>query len=355
MKRHQVRFPALALAAGFALAAAVGSQAADTGGKRLRVVGGLAGVNQYTRHEEPFWTRQLPRLTGGKITAEIVPFDRAGIRGQEMLRLMQLGVVPFGTVPLGLASTQEPVFGAPDLAGLNPDMASVRKTVAAFRPVLEKILREHFGVELLAVYAYPAQVIFCNKPFSSLADLAGRRTRTSSPPQADLIEALGGVPVQTGFADIMANLKSGNIECAITGTMSGNTIGLAEATTHIHSMAINWGLSIFGANIGAWSALPADVRATLRVELPKLEQSIWSEAERETGNGIACNTGSDSCVDGRKYHMTEVKPAATDDARRRAIFASTVLARWVQRCGAQCAEVWNKSIGPVTGFEARAK
>jgi TRAP-type C4-dicarboxylate transport system substrate-binding protein len=234
-------------------------------------------------------------------------------------------------------------------------MGMERKAVAAFRPYLEKTLRERYGIELLAVYAYPAQVIFCNKPFASLADLAGRRTRTSSPPQADLIDALGGVPVQTGFAEIMANMKSGNIDCAITGTMSGNTIGLPEVTTHIHTMAVNWGLSIFGANSGAWNALPPEVRAILKQELPKLETAIWNEAERETGNGIACNTGTAACTDGRRFKMTEVRPAPTDDARRRTIFANTVLSRWVHRCGAHCAEVWNQTIGPVVGTEARPK
>ena len=344
--------PAAAFAAGLVLLSTTVPAAEPT--HRLRIVGGLAGVNQYTRQEEPFWVKELPRLTGGRLSAEIVPFDRAGIRGQEMLRLMQLGVVPFGTALLNLSATQEPVFGAPDLAGLNPDMKSVRKTVSAFRPFLDKTLRER-GIELLAVYAYPAQVVFCNKPFSSLADLATRRIRTSSPPQADLIEALGGVPVQTGFADIMANMNSGNIECAITGTMSGNTIGLHEFTTHIHAMAINWGLSVFGANAAAWNALPADVRQVLRDELPKLEQAIWSEAERETGEGIACNTGSPTCVEGRKGRMVEVRASPTDDARRRAIFVGTVLARWVHRCGPTCADVWNRTIGPVVGFEAKVK
>lgn len=323
--------------------------------KQLRIVGGLAEINQYTRQEEPFWTKELPRLTGGRLTAEIIPFDRAGIRGQEMLRLMQLGVVPFGTALLGLTAAQEPSFAAPDLAGLSPDIRVVRKAVAAFRPYLEKTLHDRYGIELLAVYAYPAQVIFCNKPFASLADLSGRRTRTSSPPQADLIDALGGVPVQTGFAEIMANMKSGNIDCAITGTMSGNTIGLPDVTTHIHTMAINWGLSIFGANTGAWNALPPEIRTTLKQELPKLEIAIWHEAERETGDGIACNTDNPSCTDGRRFKMIEVKPASTDDARRRTIFANTVLSRWVHRCGAQCADIWNQTIGPVVGTEARSK
>ena len=342
-----------ALAAALACLSAAAAFAQAEAQQRLRIVGGLAGVSQYTRQEEPFWTQELPRLTGGKVVAEIVPFDRAGIRGQEMLRLMQLGVVPFGTALLALSAAQEPLLAAVDLAGLNPDMKTLRKTVAAFRPYLEKTLRERYGVETLAVYVYPAQVVFCNKPITRLADLAGRRIRTSSAPQADLVEALGGVPVQTGFADIMPNMKSGNIECAITGTMSGNTIGLVDVTTHVHTMAINWGLSVFGANTAAWNALPADVRTLLRHELPKLEQAVWLEAERETGEGIACNIGAPTCTGGRKGKMIEVRASAADEARRHDIFVGTVLARWVQRCGPGCADVWNRTIGPVVGAEAR--
>ena len=187
---------------------------------RLRIVGGLAGLNQFTRHEEPFWTRDLPRLSGGRATAEIVPFDRAGIRGQEMLRLVQLGAVPFGTTILGLTATEVPELSAPDLAGLNPDIETARRTLSAFRPYLESLLRDRFGVEVLALYVYPAQVTFCTKALTGLADLNGRRVRVSNSSQADMVTALGGTPVQTGFTEIVSNVRNGNIDCAITGTMS---------------------------------------------------------------------------------------------------------------------------------------
>jgi len=172
-----------ALAVGVALA-----QAQLAPSQTLRIVGGLAGLNQYTRNEEPFWTKELSRLSAGRFNADIVPFDRAGVPGGDMLQLIQLGVVPFGTALLSAMSAQYPEYGAPDLAGLNPDMASLRKTVAAFRPYLEKALRERHGVEALAVYVYPAQVVFCRKPMTSLADLAGRRVRISSTTQSDFVD-----------------------------------------------------------------------------------------------------------------------------------------------------------------------
>lgn len=319
--------------------------------ERLRIVGGLAGVNQYVRHEEPFWARELPRLTGGRASAEIVPFDRAGLRGQEMIRLVQLGAVPFGTLLLAVSAAQEPELAAPDLAGLSPDFAALKRIVEAYRPRAQALLRERYGIELLALYVYPAQATFCAKPIAGLADLAGRRIRVSSPTQADWVAALGATPVQTTFSEIVANLRHGNIDCAITGTMSGNTIGLHEVTTHLHPMPVGWGLAAFVANRDAWQALSTETRAMLSRELPRLESAIWAESERETGEGVACNTGSAGCVSGRRGRMTLVTPTPADDTRRQHILRTAVLPGWVQRCGAACIPAWQSTIGRATGID----
>ena len=55
------------------------------------------------------------------------------------------------------------------------------------------------------------------------------------------------------------------ITCAITGTLSGNAIGLQTVTTHVSRVAISWGVSIFGANERAWSALIDKYVADLRL------------------------------------------------------------------------------------------
>ena len=317
---------------------------------QFRVVGGLADVSQYTHWEEPFWSRELPRMSGGRFKADIVPFDRAGVPREEMLRLLQLGVVPFGTVSMGSLTASYPQYTAPDLAGLNPDVASLRASVEAFRPFLEKSLRTQHGVQLLALYVYPAQVVFCKKPLSSLSDLAGRRVRVSSAAQSDFMDALGAVAVHTAFAQVVAGVESGSVDCAITGTMSGNSLGLHAITTHLHALPINWGLAIFGANRAAWEALPPDLRAILREELPRLEASIWEESERDTAQGLACNRGAATCTSGRKGQMVVVPVSEQDERRRQEIFRQTVLPRWLQRCGPRCTDIWNQTIGAARGL-----
>ena len=338
--------------AGCMLAAA--SWAAPPVPVTLRVVGGLGELNQYTQFEEPFWTKRLPEATQGRFNAEIVPFNKAGIRGQDMLSLVHQGALPMGTVLLSMGTPKDLELSAPDLAGVNPDMASLKRSMAAFRPFLQARLKERFGLELLAVYVYPAQVMFCKGPWAAEDNgLKGRRVRTSSASQSDFVQALGGTAMLTPFSEVLGQLKSGNLDCAITGTMSGNTVGLHEVTTHLHPMAINWGLSMFVANGAAWAGIPADTQTLLRRELNLLEIAIWDAAERETLDGFACNTGSTRCKGGRPGHMVALKPGAQDDPKRREVLKNTVLPNWLQRCGPACAEVWNRTLAKDTGVVAK--
>ncbi|WP_426954362.1 TRAP transporter substrate-binding protein [Muricoccus radiodurans] len=320
---------------------------------RIAVVGGLAGVGQFTRLEEPFWTQTVPRLTNGRVQAEIHAFDRSGFRGQEMLQLMRLGVVPFGTALLAVVSSEDPELNAIDLPALSPDMPTLRQIVERYRPHLKRILRERYDIELLAVYAYPAQVLFCTRPFTGLQDMAGRRVRTSSVGQSNLLSAVGATPVIIPFASIVSSVRSNLIDCAVTGTQSGIEIGLSDVTTHIHTMALSWGLSFFGATVGAWESLPEDVRTSIGQGVSQLERDIWDAAARETAEGIACSTGAPSCQ-GRRGRMVAVEGRPSEEALRRSLLTGTVLPDWIRRCGAGCTTAWNQTLGPMLGIEAPA-
>ncbi|MBX9699670.1 MAG: TRAP transporter substrate-binding protein [Acetobacteraceae bacterium] len=322
---------------------------------RLRIVGGLASLSQYVDFEEPFWTKRVPEITKGRVRAEIAPFDRSGIRGQETLQLMRLGVVPFGYVLLGLAAADEPLLNVLDLPVMNTDIAALRRTVELGRPGLAQVLRERYNVELLAIYTYPAQVMFCRRPFSGLSDLAGRRIRTSSVGQSELVQALGGVPVVIPLAETVQAIRTGVVECAITGTLSGNAIGLHEVTSHVSRLAISWGVSFFGANVAAWQALPPDVREDLRRGLRELEREVWEGAEQQTEEGLACLAGRPACRGGRPGRMSVVEERWQDESRRLQLLNETILPSWLQRCGPECTTVWNRDMAPTLGLWARTE
>ncbi len=358
---RRMRMAALAVlvSLGFAMIAAASPAAAQPAGTaatpgtvHLRVVGGLASISQYVRFEKPFWEQRIQALSGGRITAQIAPFDESGLRAPELLAMLRLGVVPFGTVLLGAAAADEPEFNVLDLPALSPDFATLRRNVARVRPYVEALLRDRHNVEVLGLYTYPAQVLFCRRPFNGLGDLRGRRIRTSGVAQSELVEALGATPVVIPFAEIVPAVRNNLVECAITGTLSGNAIGLHEVTGHVHAMAISWGLSAFGASRGAWAALPPDIQALLREAVAGLERDIWDGADRETGEGLACNAGRPGCERGTPGRMQIVPVSPADTALRDRLLRETVVPRWISRCGDDCAEVWNRHLAPVTGFRA---
>ncbi|WP_245214169.1 TRAP transporter substrate-binding protein [Roseomonas indoligenes] len=359
MRETPPRLPALHLVArgllGAALLALAGAgSAAAQEPLRLRVVGGLGGVSQYTRYEEPFWRERVSELTRGRVVAEITPSDRSGIPPDAMLSRIQRGEVPFGTILLAGAAAEEPEFQALDLPLQNPDIAALRRTVQLYRPHLQRLLAERYGIELLSVLTYPAQVVWCRRPFAGLSELAGRRIRISSLGQGEVFEALGATPVSVPFGGMVQAMRDGAVECAVTGALSGGAIGLQTVATHIQDMALSWGVSIFVANRTAWNALPEDVRTPLREGLNGLETAIWAGVEGETTEGMRCAAGAPGC-NGAAGRLTAV-PMTPDDAKlRRGLLNWTVLPRWIDRCGPDCAEVWNGSLAAGSGIQAHAR
>lgn len=252
----------------------VSAAGAQTAPLRFKVVGGLADVDQYVNHEAPFWTQRVPELTSGAVQAEIAPFDRSGIRAQDLPRMLRLGVVPFATVLLAVAAGDDPELDGLDLPLLNPDMAALRRATALWRPHLADRLRERYGVELLAIYTYPSQVVQCRRAFTELADLKGRWVRGSSVAQAELLAALGAQPVLIPFAEVVPAMRNGVVDCVVTGALSGFAIGLQGVATHIAPLPVNWGLSFFAANGAVWRSLPETIRQRLLEGLSTLEAEI---------------------------------------------------------------------------------
>jgi len=311
----------------------------------LKVVGGLGQTIQFKNFEEPFWSKQLAERSGGHITAEVTPWDQFGIKGAELLQFTHLGAIMFSTVSLSQIASEDSEAAAVDLAGLNLDILSFRRSIDAYLPALRDTYRERYGLELLAVWSYPAQVIFCNRAIGSLADLKGVKVRVASAMHSDFVEGLGGVGVTIPFDGLMEGLKKHVADCAITGAMSGYRLGLYNGTTHLDATTVSWGPYVLFANRAAWERLDPKVRDFLTAQIDELSGRLWQATDQETDEGIACLTGHGTCNAGTPASMKLVP--TTDDDRKlvRQSFTKVVSPRWSDRCGAVCVKNWNETIG----------
>jgi TRAP-type C4-dicarboxylate transport system substrate-binding protein len=262
-----------------------------------------------------------------------------------LLQFTRLGAIAISAVSLAYIASEDPEAAAMDLAGLNPDIASLRRSVKAYLPTLREIYRTRYGLELLAVWTYPAQVIFCNKPIGGLADLKGVNVRVASAMHADFVEGLGGTGVTIPYDGLMDGLKKHVADCAITGAMSGYRLGLYNATTHVDATTVSWGPYVLFANRSIWERFNPQVRDFLTAQIDRLGDELWPAAAQETAEGIACLTGGGVCTHGPAANMKLVPTSDEDNKLVRQSFANVVSPRWSQRCGADCVANWNQTIG----------
>ncbi|MBL6078232.1 TRAP transporter substrate-binding protein DctP [Belnapia sp. T18] len=339
----------LALALAFWLGIAPGFATEQASPLRVRVIGGFAGTSQFDRIEQPFWTRRLPALTGGRMVAMLQSSTQAGVSPDQMLNVMRSGAVLFGTVEANAIALDEPELAVADLPLLAEDTAALRRMVALWRPRFHAIFAEQYGAELLAVFIRPPQVVFCNKPFTGLRGLAGLRVRAASVNQADLLLALGAQPVVMAFDRMVGAVREGLVDCAITGGLPGQAVGLHRVTTHVSSLPLGWAMSFLTAHQPGWQALPAGLREQVQQGVAELEAAMWNAAEEERDQGEACNTGDARCRQGERGRLVAVRE---DPAAIRPLFGAAVLPGWARRCGATCAESWNAVAGPAAGVYA---
>lgn len=318
----------------------------------LKITGGLSNLTAYQQYEQPFWTRHIPEASGGQVTAEIKGFNDMGIKGPELLRLMGNGVVEFGTATLAYFASDNPINEAIDLAGLAPDVGAAREITRAFEPVYARTYGEGNRVKLLGISTYPAQVLFCNAPIKGLADLKGKKVRTSSRTQADFVEALGGSSVTLAFGEVVPALQNRVVDCAITGSLSGYSAKWYEVSTHLVALPINWNQQIHAVNGKTWASFKPELQQFLQAQVSTLVGQIWDAAARQTQEGYDCNTGAAACTQPVKGKMTLVQPSAAD----RELLAKAreqVIAKWAQRCSAQCVQDFNATIGKLLGLSAK--
>lgn len=336
-------------AAAFFSSAAMAEQLPKT---HVKVVGYLSNVPAFIQFEKPFWNKTIPDLSNGQVTADIKSFDEMGLKGPEILRLMSNGVIEFGTATLSYFASDNPINEAVDLAGLAPDAATERMIVDTFAPVYTKRLAKE-NIKVLGFGTNAAQVIFCNADISGLADLKGKKVRTSSRTQADFVEALGGASVNMAFAEVVPALQTKVLDCAITGSLSGFTAKWYEVSTHLLELPINWNPILYSVNETAWNKIDPKVQDFIQTNMDKMFNDIWDDAARQTQEGYDCNTGSPDCHAEVTGKMKLVLATEEDKTLLKKLTSEVVVPKWAERCSVDCVADFNETLGKKLGITAK--
>jgi len=130
------------------------------------------------------------------------------------------------------------------------------------------------------------------------ADVAGLKLRVAGATAAEVVEALGGTPVQMPINQVYNALQTGLIDGVVTGSSTLSDFKLDEVANS-YTMGANLGRLTFYTvmNQGAYDGLSDDARAALDaiagVELSKSAEDAWNataDAAVETARASGDNT-----------------------------------------------------------------
>lgn len=307
---------------------------------------------QYTKVDIPILRDQLQAQSGGRIKVKLYSYPEMNVNGPEVLRLVRSGQIDIAAVTLATASGDVPLLDGFDLPGLNSTIPQARKVADALAPFADERLRR-LGVKLVATYTYTPQMLFCNRPVTGLSSLKGLKVRVAGPALGALVESFGGQPVSLAFGEVYTGLERKTVDCAITGVGSGNSAKWTEVASTLHTRMISGATAGYLVNLAWWTKLDPAIRTQINDALLKVQEAQWKLAEEATQDGVDCNIGNASNC---KIHtlatrpMSAVKANPADDAFVKAALTGRILPEWVKRCGADCGDIFNRVVTPISGI-----
>ena len=303
--------------------------------------------------ELPFWEETVPQESDGRVTAVAAPIDQLGVDDAAVLRLLKLGVFDFASFDISKMAGDDPRFEGCDLAGLSLDIDTARRACDAWRPVIDRLMRESWNAKLLAIGTAPPQVFWCRPEIAGLADLRGKKVRVFNKTMVDFLEGVGAEPVSINFREVVPALQRGVVDCAVTGTLVGNTGGWTEVTQYYFPMYLGWSINVHAANLDSWNGLDPAVQEFLTERFEGFEDKFWETMRAAMADADRCNFGKAPCEMGKVIaNMTLVPIREDEEALRRDLIENAVLRNWAARAGAEAAEEWNGTVGEVLGMTA---
>ena len=337
---------------GVAVAMAAGAAAQELPKTHFKVIGLNSPTPVSIVDELPFWRKTIPEASKGAVTADVTPLDQMGIDDKTMLRLLKLGVMDFAAMDISKMAGDDPRFEACDLAGLTLEPDKARAGCNAYRDTIDRQMQKNWNAKLLAFGGNTPQVLWCREIVSGLDSFKGKKIRVFNNTMRDFLGGLGATAVSMAFAEVVPALNNGVVDCAVTGSLSGNTAGWNEVTKSIYPMSLGWSINVLAVNLSSWNRLDPKVQQFILDQIKAYEDKMWATIKTTTAEAENCNTDKQPCTMGKLAKSTIVPVKPEEAQTHKQLVEGAVLAGWAKRCGAECAKQWNETVGKILGLKA---
>jgi TRAP-type transport system periplasmic protein len=213
-------------------------------------------------------------------------------------------------------------------------------------------MQKNWGAKLLAFGANTPQVFWCREVVSGLDGLKGKKVRVFNNTMRDFLSGIGATAVSMAFAEVVPALNNGVVDCAVTGTLSGNGGGWNEVSKSIYPMSLGWSVNVLAVNLATWNKLDPKVRDFMTGQIKLYEDKMWDTVKKLMAEADNCNTNKQPCTMGKLANSVIVPVKPSEMEAHKKLVEGAVLAGWAKRCGAACAKEWNETVGATLGLKA---
>ena len=138
---------------------------------------------------------------------------------------------------------------------------------------------DKMNLHMLAVEIWGTEVLMANKPYKSIAEMKGRKMRTSDP---RLLAKNGVAGITLPLEEVFTGLQSGTVDMAEFGNLKYNEgLGLTDISKY-GIFPDFWNVHFITTvvvNKNAWAKLPPDVQMIVELAFKSREHQHWTKSQ----------------------------------------------------------------------------
>jgi len=155
---------------------------------------------------------------------------------------------------------------------------------------------EYEGLHVIGAEVLPPNRLQSKVPIRSLEDMKGRKIRGAGFPQADIVTALGGVPVSVSFNEIYSSLEKGVVDATLTPMQSIPVLKLTEVASYYTMFDFGTTPMPVAMNLDVWNGLPEDIKQVFNdlggMQFAKHAAPMW-DADNDIGISMVKEQGQE--------------------------------------------------------------
>lgn len=226
------------------------------------------------------FAEEVKQATQGEVVIKVHTGGDLGLKGPELLGAVRDGIVPMADMLLSQQVGDEPLLGLESVPYLTRNLDELAVLQKHAMPYYEKVAEQN-NQKFLYFVPWPGQGLFTKQPADNVEQLKGVKVRTIDKNGTDFFKALGAVPIQMPWGEVVPALASGAIQGVTTSSPSGVDGKFWEFVGHFNR--INWHSSsdAVSVNLDAWNALSDAQRKAIEEVAARMQPRFWETAREE--------------------------------------------------------------------------